>query len=300
MLRPALRRPLAPPQAIARPRCGSESAKSLDGGRGAMRSVRAQIAGAFVVDSLEALSGSCTIFVTGRGSRRAAARARCLSARRCVRDAPRELPAPVLSCSPARAPPCARQHAADAHRLTWSQAHPVARPPGGRPGGWRRTRRSRWRWSSRTAPSCWGRCGAGARGSPHGPPPCGALRAGAPDKHSAPVWPATARVKVRATLPEAARAADAARAAAQVMTFSVAMNSARGHALVALLIASNFVEIKGAPAARAARPPPRAAGRRRCRRPRRRARGAGQAGNARRARAQARSSSALMRASCSR
>ena len=33
----------------------------------------------------------------------------------------------------------------------------------------------------------------------------------------------------------------------QVMTFSVAMNSARGHALVALLIASNFVEIKGAP-----------------------------------------------------
>lgn len=31
------------------------------------------------------------------------------------------------------------------------------------------------------------------------------------------------------------------------MTFSVAMNSARGHALVALLIASNFVEIKGAP-----------------------------------------------------
>ena len=30
------------------------------------------------------------------------------------------------------------------------------------------------------------------------------------------------------------------------MTFSVAMNSARGHALVALLIASNFVEIKGA------------------------------------------------------
>ncbi|KAK9820955.1 hypothetical protein WJX81_006047 [Elliptochloris bilobata] len=31
----------------------------------------------------------------------------------------------------------------------------------------------------------------------------------------------------------------------QVMTFSVAMNSARGHALVALLIASNFVEIKG-------------------------------------------------------
>ena len=34
---------------------------------------------------------------------------------------------------------------------------------------------------------------------------------------------------------------------AQVMTFSVAMNSARGHALVALLIASNFVEIKGAP-----------------------------------------------------
>ena len=297
MLRPALRRPLAPPQAIARPRCGSESAKSLDGGRGAMRSVRAQIAGAFVVDSLEALSGSCTIFVTGRGSRRAAARARCLSARRCVRDAPRELPAPVLSCSPARAPPCARQHAADAHRLTWSQAHPVARPPGGRPGGWRRTRRSRWRWSSRTAPSCWGRCGVRQRKAV-GPArlpvvTCGRAR-------SPPVWPATARVKVRATLPEAARAADAARAAAQVMTFSVAMNSARGHALVALLIASNFVEIKGAPAARAARPPPRAAGRRRCRRPRRRARGAGQAGNARRARAQARSSSALMRASCSR
>ena len=32
----------------------------------------------------------------------------------------------------------------------------------------------------------------------------------------------------------------------QGMAFSVAMNSKRGNALVALLIAANFVEIKGA------------------------------------------------------
>ena len=40
----------------------------------------------------------------------------------------------------------------------------------------------------------------------------------------------------------------------QFMTFSVAMNSKRSNALIALLIASNFVEIKGAKFSRCVQP----------------------------------------------